>query len=70
MDKAAIPLGFQHASGRDREHRFPALLVANTANMAADQKIMLVQVSLLMTAVAILLQLFPIVRDLVPACPW
>lgn len=61
MDKA-IPLGFQHVVVAIVSTVSPALLVANTANMAADQKIMLVQVSLLMTAVAILLQLFPIVR--------
>lgn len=58
----AIPLGFQHVVVAIVSTVSPALLVSGTANMAPDQKIMLVQVSLLMTAIAILLQLFPIVR--------
>ena len=58
----AVPLGFQHVVVAIVSTVSPALLVAGTANMAPDQKIMLVQVSLLMTAVAILLQLFPLFR--------
>ncbi|MBU5435335.1 uracil-xanthine permease family protein [Pseudoflavonifractor sp. MSJ-37] len=58
----ALPLGFQHVVVAIVSTVSPALLVSGTANMAPDQKIMLVQVSLLMTAIAILLQLFPIVR--------
>lgn len=42
----------------------PALIVAGSANFGrpVEDQILLVQMSLVMTAVAILLQLFPIVR--------
>ncbi|NCE63539.1 purine permease [Pseudoflavonifractor sp. 524-17] len=60
----AIPLGFQHVVVAIVSTVSPAVLVANAANakFSPEEQIMLVQVSLLMTAVAILLQLFPIVR--------
>ena len=60
----AIPLGFQHVVVAIVSTVSPALIVAGSANFGrpVEDQILLVQMSLVMTAVAILLQLFPIVR--------
>lgn len=65
----AIPLGLQHVVVAIVSTVSPALIVANTAEMSAADKTLLVQMSLLMTAVAILLQLFPIIRGIGSGLP-
>ena len=56
----AIPLGLQHVVVAIVSTVSPALIVG--ATMPAADRVLLVQMSLLMTAVAILIQLFPIGR--------
>lgn len=65
----AIPLGLQHVVVAIVSTVSPALIVANTAEMSPADKTLLVQMSLLMTAVAILLQLFPITRRIGSGLP-
>lgn len=56
----AIPLGLQHVVVAIVSTVSPALIVGS--HLSPEDSVLLVQMSLLMTAVAILLQLFPIVR--------
>lgn len=60
----AIPLGFQHVVVAIVSTVSPALIIAGSANFGrgVEDQILLVQMSLIMTAVAILLQLFPLFR--------
>ena len=55
-----IPLGLQHVVAAIVGIITPAILVANVCGLDAADKRLLIQVSLLVTAVATLLQLFPI----------
>lgn len=60
--KQVIPLGLQHVVAAIVGVVTPALLVANTVGLSGADKTILVQVSLLITAIATLLQLYPIGR--------
>ncbi|MBS5149444.1 MAG: nucleobase:cation symporter-2 family protein [Butyricicoccus pullicaecorum] len=55
-----IPLGLQHVVAAIVGIVTPSILVANTCNIQGDDRTLLIQVSLLVTALATLLQLFPI----------
>lgn len=55
-----LPLGLQHVVAAIVGIITPAILVANTCGLDAADKRLLIQVSLLVTAVATLLQLFPL----------
>lgn len=57
-----VPLGMQHVVAAVVSAVGPALVVAGTSSMSPADKTLLVQMSLLMTAVSTLLQLFPIFR--------
>ena len=55
-----IPLGFQHVVAAVVGIITPAILVADTCGLTAEERTLMIQVSLILTAVATLLQLFPI----------
>lgn len=55
-----IPLGLQHVVAAIVGIVTPSILVANTCNIEGADRTLLIQVSLLVTALATLLQLFPI----------
>lgn len=55
-----IPLGMQHVVAAIVGIITPAILVSNTCGLAGGDKTLLIQVSLLVTALATLLQLYPI----------
>lgn len=57
-----IPLGMQHVVAAVVSTVGPALVVAGISSMSPQDKTLLVQMSLLMTAFSTLLQLFPIFR--------
>ena len=56
----AVTLGFQHVVAAIVGIVTPAILVANVTGLAAADKTILIQISLIVTALATLLQLFPI----------
>ena len=55
-----IPLGFQHVVAAVVGIITPAILIADTCGLSAGERTLMIQVSLILTAVATLLQLFPI----------
>lgn len=55
-----IPLGFQHVVAAVVGIITPAILIADTCGLTAEERTLMIQVSLVLTAVATLLQLFPI----------
>ena len=55
-----IPLGLQHVVAAIVGIVTPAILVSNVCNLSPEDQTLLIQVSLIMTALATLLQLFPI----------
>ncbi len=55
-----IPLGLQHVVAAVVGIITPAILISNTCGLTEDQKTLMIQVSLILTALATLLQLFPI----------
>ena len=55
-----IPLGFQHVVAAVVGIITPAILIADTCGLSAEERTLMIQVSLILTAVATLLQLFPI----------
>ena len=55
-----IPLGVQHVVAAVVGIITPAILIANTCGLSEAEKTLMIQVSLILTAVATLLQLFPI----------
>ncbi|MEQ2456922.1 uracil-xanthine permease family protein [Flavonifractor hominis] len=55
-----IPLGLQHVVAAVVGIITPAILIANTCGLSEADKILMIQVSLVLTALATLLQLFPI----------
>ena len=55
-----IPLGFQHMVAAVVGIITPAILIADTCGLTAEKRTLMIQVSLILTAVATLLQLFPI----------
>ncbi|MBS5164192.1 MAG: purine permease [Butyricicoccus pullicaecorum] len=58
--KQMIPLGLQHVVAAIVGIVTPSILVANTCNIQGNDRTLFIQVSLLVTALATLLQLFPI----------
>ncbi|MEM1484216.1 nucleobase:cation symporter-2 family protein [Oscillospiraceae bacterium PP1C4] len=58
--KEVVPLGLQHVVAAIVGVVTPAILVANVCNLSAADKTILVQVSLLVSALATLLQLYPL----------
>lgn len=57
-----VPLGLQHVVAAIVGVVTPALLISNTCGLEGSDRTLLVQVSLLITAIATLIQLFPIGR--------
>ena len=55
-----IPLGFQHVVAAVVGIITPAILIADTCGLSAEERTLTIQVSLILTAVATLLQLFPV----------
>ncbi len=58
--KEAIPLGLQHVVAAFVGVVTPALLVANIANLSVADKTILIQIALVVSALATFLQLYPI----------
>ena len=55
-----IPLGLQHVVAAVVGIITPAILISNTCGLSESEKTLMIQVSLILTALATLLQLFPI----------
>lgn len=55
-----VPLGLQHVVASIVGIVTPAILISNTCNLEAADQTLLIQISLVMTALATLLQLFPL----------
>ena len=64
-----IPLGLQHVVAAVVGIITPAILVSNTCGLTEAQKTLMIQVSLILTAIATLLQLFPIFRRIGSGLP-
>lgn len=64
-----IPLGLQHVVAAVVGIITPAIIVAGTCNLSPEDSTLLIQVSLLLTGVATLLQLFPIFRRIGSGLP-
>lgn len=64
-----IPLGLQHVVAAVVGIITPAILVSNTCGLSEAEKTLMIQVSLILTAVATLLQLFPIFRRIGSGLP-
>ena len=57
-----IPLGLQHVVAAVVGVITPAMIISGTCGLKAAEETLMVQVSLILTAVATLLQLFPLFR--------
>ena len=55
-----LPLGLQHVVAAVVGVITPAILIADTCGLSSADKTLMIQVSLILTALATLLQLFPI----------
>ena len=64
-----IPLGLQHVVAAVVGIITPAILVSNTCGLTEAEKTLMIQVSLILTAIATLLQLFPIFRRIGSGLP-
>ena len=64
-----IPLGLQHVVAAVVGIITPAILVANTCGLSEAEKTLMIQVSLILAALATLLQLFPIFRRIGSGLP-
>ena len=64
-----IPLGLQHVVAAVVGIITPAILVANTCGLSEAEKTLMIQVSLILTTLATLLQLFPIFRRIGSGLP-
>ncbi|WP_209344223.1 solute carrier family 23 protein [Flavonifractor sp. AGMB03687] len=64
-----IPLGLQHVVAAVVGIITPAILVANTCGLSEAEKTLMIQVSLILTALATLLQLFPIFQRIGSGLP-
>ena len=64
-----IPLGVQHVVAAVVGIITPAILIANTCGLSETEKTLMIQVSLILTAVATLLQLFPLFRRIGSGLP-
>ncbi|WP_101910776.1 uracil-xanthine permease family protein [Marasmitruncus massiliensis] len=67
--KQVVPLGLQHVVAAIVGVVTPALLVSNTVGLSGPDKTILVQVSLLITAIATLIQLYPLGRRIGSGLP-
>ncbi|RPF48908.1 NCS2 family nucleobase:cation symporter-2 [Hydrogenoanaerobacterium saccharovorans] len=67
--KQIVPLGLQHVVAAIVGVVTPALLVSNVCNLSPADKTLLVQSSLLISAIATLLQLFPFAKKLGSGLP-
>ena len=56
----AVSMALQHLVAMIVGCVTPAIIIANVAGLAHDQRVLLIQASLVMSAVTTLLQLFPI----------
>ena len=65
-----IPLGLQHVVAAVVGIITPAILVSNTCGLSEAEKTLMIQVSLILTALATLLQLFPIFRRIGSGLPF
>ena len=64
-----VPLGLQHVVAAVVGIITPAILVSNTCGLSAAEQTLMIQVSLILTALATLLQLFPIARRIGAGLP-
>ena len=64
-----LPLGLQHVVAAVVGVITPAILVADTCGLSSADKTLMIQVSLILTALATLLQLFPLFRRLGSGLP-
>ncbi len=64
-----VPLGLQHVVAAVVGIITPAILVSNTCGLSEAEKTLMIQVSLILTALATLLQLFPIFRRIGSGLP-
>ena len=64
-----IPLGLQHVVAAVVGVITPAIIISGTCGLAAEEKTLLIQASLVMTAVATLLQLFPVFHKIGAGLP-
>ena len=64
-----IPLGLQHVVAAIVGIITPAIMVANTCNLSPADRTLLIQVSLLVTALATLIQLYPLFRRIGSGLP-
>lgn len=64
-----LPLGLQHVVAAVVGIITPAILVSNTCGLSEAEKTLMIQVSLILTALATLLQLFPIFRRIGSGLP-
>lgn len=67
--KQVIPLGLQHVVAAIVGVVTPAILVSNTCNLSGPDKTILVQISLLITAIATLIQLYPLGKHIGSGLP-
>ncbi|MDY5783171.1 MAG: solute carrier family 23 protein, partial [Gemmiger sp.] len=67
--KQLIPLGLQHVVAAVVGVITPAIIISGTCGLAAEEKTLLIQASLVMTAVATLLQLFPVFHKIGAGLP-
>ena len=64
-----IPLGLQHVVASIVGIVTPAILISNTCGLSPADQTLLIQVSLVITALATLLQLFPLFRRIGAGLP-
>lgn len=64
-----IPLGLQHVVAAVVGVITPAIIISGVCGLAPEEKTLLIQASLVMTAIATLLQLFPIFRKIGSGLP-
>ncbi|MDY4879925.1 MAG: solute carrier family 23 protein, partial [Gemmiger sp.] len=67
--KHLIPLGLQHVVAAVVGVITPAIIISGTCGLSAEEKTLLIQASLVMTAVATLLQLFPVFHKIGAGLP-
>ena len=67
--KHLIPLGLQHVVAAVVGVITPAIIISGTCGLAPEEKTLLIQASLVMTAIATFLQLFPLFHKLGAGLP-
>ena len=66
----AVSMALQHLVAMIVGCVTPAIIIANVAGLTQDQRVLLIQASLVMSAVTTLLQLFPSVGASARGCRW